>query len=100
MPLLPTLSEMRVGSKEHQYTTVNRWDQAGNDVTDFKELSAPIICLIREIEIFAALVFSYDSGQYSFVFNDMVVFKLNFERDIKLFLKNIQRVEGPTSEND
>jgi hypothetical protein len=25
---------------------------------------------------------------------------LNFERDIKLFLKNIQRVEGPTSEND
>ena len=80
---------MRVGSKEHQYTSVNRWNQARNDVANFKELSAPIIGLIGEVKIFATLVFSYDSGQYSLVFDDMVVLKLNFECDIKLFLKNI-----------
>ena len=77
---------MRVGSKEHEYSSVNRWDKAGNDVANFKELSAPIICLIGEVEIFAALVFPYDSGEHSFVLNYMVVFKLNFELDIKLFL--------------
>ena len=76
---------------------MNRWNQAGNDIANFNKLSAPIICLISEVEIFAALVFSYDSCQYSFVFDDMVVLKLNLECYIKLFLKNIQRVEGATS---
>jgi hypothetical protein len=80
---------MRVGSKEHQYSSVNRWNQTRNDIPYFKELSAPVICLIGEVEIFATLIFSYDSGQYSLVVDDMVVLKLDLEFYIKLFLKNI-----------
>jgi hypothetical protein len=80
---------MRVGSKEHQYSSVNRWNQTRNDTPYFKELSAPVICLIGEVEIFATLIFSYDSGQYSLVVDDMVVLKLDLEFYIKLFLKNI-----------
>jgi hypothetical protein len=68
---------------------MNGWNQARNDIPYFKELSAPVICLIGEVEIFATLIFSYDSGQYSLVVDDMVVLKLDLEFYIKLFLKNI-----------